>query len=212
MSAGPTYQEYCVDVFSLPNQRVQVLPEVTPLQLIAAILAEFRELEYVGVEPEAYHLRVRGGAVLDEQNPLAAQLDAGERLALVENEPPLPGGTRRPPGLIYLREVMTGRTYRLGWLPAIIGRASDLLPQNDRVAVDLSAVPGGLRVSRRHAVITEEAGQYYVQAWSNNPLSLLRGDDVLALTPDAGKHSLTSGTLLRLDRSDIRLKFILRET
>lgn len=73
------------------------------------------------------------------------------------------------------------RQFTLSWQPAIIGRKDTVQPQrNTLLAVDLSGVAGGNRVSRHHACITRKRGQYYLESINDrNPTYL----DNMRLTP-----------------------------
>ena len=217
MPGGPTRLELYVDVFEKVGQKALVLPNLTPLDLVAAILREYSELEYLGSAPGDYHLiRTEDASPLDGAAQLATLLRSGDHLALVENELALPAGTRRPSRHLYLREQGTGTAYRLAWQPAIIGRIAENQPDNAWVAVDLTAYPTGLRVSRRHVRLDEEDGGYYIENLSGNPVSVTvarpgtqAGQSSVAVTD--GKQSIHAGDLITLDRSGITLKFVIRE-
>jgi hypothetical protein len=214
MVSSPKYLELRIDVFDQLNQRAQVLAELRPPELISAILEEFGdELDYLGGDPDAYWLRkARENERLDDEQPLADLVRTGEHLVLEETEPDLPDNTHRPPQPIYLQDGTTQHAYKIPWLPAIIGRPDPELPENELVAVDLSTHQGGSRVSRRHLRLWEENGEYYVQAASANPASLVRDKDLEIPVPSGGgKERLTAQDIIRLDRSDITLKFIVRE-
>lgn len=211
MRADVEYLDLSLDVLDQPNQRVQVRPDRKPADLIAATLIEFRELAYLTADSGDYRLLRAHGEALDSEQPLGRQVSPGDRLILAEKDRTLPSGTQRPSRPIYLRDHVNGRTYKLAWLPAIIGRSSVDLPQNDWVAVDLSAHDGGLRVSRRHAWIWEEDGAFYVEALSTNPVSLLHEDGRVVHSLGKEKRQLRADEVIRFDRSNIRLQFIVRE-
>jgi pSer/pThr/pTyr-binding forkhead associated (FHA) protein len=212
MNRGTTRLELHIDVFKEADQIALVLPDLKPPQLVGAILQEFRELEYLGDTPAAYHLlQSKTGEPLNDEVPLGEQLQGGARLRLEERETTLPVGTSPPSQPIYLREQPTGKAYRLAWQPAIIGRVSENQPLNELVAVDLRLYPTGLRASRRHVKISEEKGTYYVETISRNPASLLRDDQVAVELAFQQKHILQPGDIIRLDRSDISFKFIVRQ-
>lgn len=211
MSGSKKRLKLRVDVFEQTNQLARPLPDLTPPEFIEAILQEFRELEYLSDSPADYAL-----LNADDQSPLLAeeklnqQLPNEGRLVLVEAETPLPNSTKRPTHPIYLREQVSGKVYKLHWLPAIIGRPDKNQALNDQVAVDLERYKTGLRVSRRHAQITEKDGQYFIHSLSRNPTALKNGDgDILPVTEE--KRPLTNGDIIHLERSNIALKFIIRE-
>jgi hypothetical protein len=213
MASPPKYIELRVDVFDRTNQRAQVLSELKPSELVNAILQEFGdELDYLGANPEAYWLRkAREDARLDDQQSLGEQVREGEHLVLEETDRSLPGHAHRPSRLIYLQEPSTQQAYKILWLPAIIGRKDPELPDDELVAVDLTSHPGGSRVSRRHLRIWEEDGDYYIQAASANRATLVRNKgEEIPVPAGSGKERLSSQDIIRLDRSGIALKFIVR--
>lgn len=200
-----------IDVFSLRDQQALVLPELTPPELIRAILSEFSELEFLGANPEAYRLRRLGApGDLDDGQPLAAQLTHDTRLELVERAPPPPAGARPLGRPVYLREQVRGLVFPLTFQPAIIGRPDSTLADDQLVAVDLAAYTGGLRVSRRHARIVEEGGRLLIESLSPNPTAIKRAGSERAQTI-AGREPLGDGDMVVLERSQISLKVIIRE-
>jgi len=209
----PKYVELRIDVFDKASQRAQVLSDLTARDLVSAILEEFGDdLDYLGSDPNAYWLRrARGDERLEAQMPLSEQVREGEHLVLEEADHSLPAHARRPTRPLYLLEPATQRAYKIPWLPAIIGRPDPDLPDNELVAVDLSTHPGGGRVSRRHLRLWEESGEYYVQATSTNPASLVRDKGEVPVPGGNGKERLAPQDIIRLDRSQITLKFIVRE-
>ena len=203
--------EVRVDVFEKTNQRALALAELTPPEFVASILEEFRELEYLGDSPADYQLLKAGDRKpLDNAAALGGQLRGKENLVLVENEVPLPAETRRPTDNIYLSESITDKVYKLNWLPAIVGRSSPNQPHNDWVAVNLETHKSGLRASRRHLIITEENGQYYVAAMSSNPATIIRDKKENAIPITSTKQPLQAGDVISLTRSNIMFKFIVR--
>lgn len=203
--------ELLIDVFERKSQRALTLPSLTPPALVTAVLQEFRELDYLGDRPDDYMLlRASDGQALDPATPVGQQLGAQEQLVLVEYEAPLPPGTQRPTRPVYLREQAMGIVYRLHWLPAIIGRLDEHQEYHDRLAVDLSAHSAGLRVSRRHAQLVEADGQFYVERLSQN--STLVKDAWGAIMPvEQERQPLHHGDTIVLERSQLALKFIVRE-
>jgi hypothetical protein len=210
----PKPLEVHIDVFDQLNQRAQVLPELSPAELVGAILEEFgEELDYLGSDAGKYRLRkVQTAEGLDEHKTLGELLVDGDRLVLEEQDEELPPGARRPVRPIYLQDVSSGQSFRIAWQPAIVGRSDSDLAANDLVAVDLSTAAGGSRVSRRHIKLWEEQDDYYVQAASNNPVVVVREDGTEVVVPQApGSQRIASRELIRLDRSGLTLKFIVRE-
>ncbi len=217
MSGKHTRQDLRIDVGDVQAQLAQALPQITPPELIASILEEFTEFEYLGPPVDDYILiRHADQTPLDEALSLKQQVAPDEHLALVERQVPLPPGTRSPSKRLYLREKATGgsqgdiRVYKLHWLPAIIGRSNQDMTDNDMVSVNLSSHSNGIRVSRRHAQIVEEQGQFAVESLSpNNPTIVQSGEH--AKTLDTSKHALQHGDVIYLVRSEIALQFIIRD-
>ena len=210
MSTNQKRLDLRIDVFEKPAQWAKPLPTLKPPELVDAILQEFQELEYLGDTSADYYLvsADNEAALLQEDEPLVPQVANESRLKLLEVERPLPPGTKRPSQAIYLRDVANGQVYKLHWLPAIIGRPDKNQPHDDRIAVDLESYQTGLRVSRRHAQITEQNGRYFIESLSRNPTTVKNDEG----TEDVGdkKRPLQHGDLIQLERSNITLKFIVR--
>lgn len=215
MGTGKDRLDLTIDVLDLPAQHAAALWTLSPQELIAATLQEFREIEQLGIDPSDYQLLdAATGAVLDEK-PLDALFgkDAKDvHLKLVEKSASIPRGAQPAPEPIYLREQGTGRVYRIGWLPAIIGRPDRNLPDNQLLAVNLEALPTGLRVSRRHVRLSEQGGRYYVQRMSGNPTMLRRATGETIHLLDASRTPIDHGDVIVLERSQITLKFLLQRT
>lgn len=200
-----------VNVFEETSQKALALPTLTPPELVEAILQEFRELEYLSDSPADYRLlNAEDQSPLDEENELREQIGAGGQLVLAENDLPLPDGADRPTDAIYLRDQALGQVYKLHWEPAIIGRPDKNQPQNEWVAVNLEMHRTGLRVSRRHAQITEENGAYFIHSLSRNPTSI-RNNAGKTVSVTEEKRPLQNGDIIHLERSNIALKFIIRQ-
>lgn len=215
MSTTQPRIELLIDIFDQVNQRAQALPTITPPELIGAVLAEFAEgIPYLGGEPGRYQLyKVADQAPLLLEVPLGEQVNSGEHLILREQQAPLPPATNRPSRRLYLREPSTRQVFPIGWVPAIIGRSDPKQPDNAQVAVDLEPFSTGLRVSRRHAVITEEHGQFFVTSLSDNPTMLKPGNgaegELLPVT--TVPVALGAGQRIHLGRSGIDLQVIVRD-
>ena len=211
MSTNQKRLDVRIDIFDELAQWAKLLPSLKPSELVDAILQEFQELEYLSDAPADYYLVPAGNeeAVLQEDIQLLQQVANESRLKLLEVERPLPPGTKRPSQAIYLRDVANGKVYKLHWLPAIIGRPDKNQPHDDRIAVDLESYQTGLRVSRRHAQITEQNGRYFIESLSRNPTTVKNEEE----TVDVGdkKRPLQHGDLIQLERSNITLKFVVRQ-
>ena len=211
MSASQTRLDLRIDVFEEENQWAKPLASLKPPELIAATLQEFRELEYLSGEADDYLLvKKEDMAPLDPEEPLQKQLANEAHLVLWEKERPLPDGAKRPSHPLYLRDQAAGRVFKLDWIPAIIGRPDPNQPHDDWLAVNLEAYPTGLRVSRRHAQITEKDGRCFINSLSRNPAILKKADGG---ETDIGEKPvpLDNGDVVFLERSNISLKFIVRD-
>jgi hypothetical protein len=216
MSTNQNRLTLTIDVFEKAKQKALALPSLTPPELVEAILGEFgRDLEYMSESADDYQLvRAADSAPLQDDLALGAQqVRDGESLALVERGGLQPPGTSVPSRSrhIYLRDTAGGKLYKLPWLPAIIGRPDEKKTHNSLLAVDLSVYATGLRVSRRHAQIVEESGQYVVESLArNNPTIVLR-DGQGPVTLDGQRYQLRHGDTIRLQHSELSFKFIIRE-
>lgn len=210
MNTTQTRLELHIDVLEKKDQRALALPNMTPPELVEAILQEFRELEYLSGTPTDYQLfKAEDKSPLNNESELQQQLANAARLILAENKLPLPKDTQRPTQNVYLREQASGKVYKLHWQPAIIGRPDKNQLHNDWLAVNLEPYQAGLRISRRQAVITEEGGQYYIESMSRNPTAIKTNDDKTIIL-NSSKHPLHHGDIIFLERSNIALKFIVR--
>ncbi|MBE2237811.1 MAG: hypothetical protein IAE81_08480 [Caldilineaceae bacterium] len=211
MSAGKDRLELKLDVLDMPGQRASALMMLSPQELIAATLQEFGEVERLGIDPADYELlELKSGNALDEK-PLGELFgkDAKDvHLQLVEKRPATPRGAQPATEAIYLRELGTGRVFRLHWLPAIIGRPDRNLPDNQLLAVNLEALAAGLRVSRRHVKVIAQSGQYFVQRMSGNPALLRRASGEAVSLLDNSRTPIAAGDVIVLERSQIALKFL----
>ena len=202
--------ELRIDVLDKENQRAQALPGLMPSKLIEAILQEFRgDLDYLGTTVDDYDLQVAASqSPLDYQKPLSEQLDEGERLTLIERTVPIPVGAQRLAQRVYLREQISGKVFKLNWVPAIIGRADRSLNDEHLLAVDLGELLRGSRVSRRHAQIVEDHGQLFLEVLADNPTYLRREE----LTTEVGheRTALQAGDVIIFERSAIALQVIIK--
>lgn len=212
MTTQQTRLELLIDIFDKKAQRAQALPTLTPPELIAAVLQEFREIESLSTTPTEYRLvKADDRSELKPDSSIGQQLRNQDQLMLFEQILPLPAKAQRPTRPIYLRDQANGKVYKLHWYPAIIGRPDTKQQNNDLLAVNLGAYSAGSHVSRRHAHITEENGQFYVTSLSQqNPTSVKDAHgNTTTLTTE--KHRLQHGDIISLDYSQIALKFIVRE-
>lgn len=212
MSDNQQRTELQIDIFELKAQPARALASLTPPELVAAILDEFRrDLLYLSERPGDYQLlRAADQTTLDDERPIGRQCAPRTHLLLAERAQTAPQGAQSLDGHGYLREVATGRVFPLHWQPALIGRPDTKLADNALLAVDLSAHPSRMRVSRRQARIVAEGRHYYLEALApNNPVAVesATGDQQ---TLGAARHPLHPGDTVVLIRSGIRLAFLER--
>lgn len=208
MSANQSRLDLLIDVFDQPAQRAMARPSLRPGELVAAVIDEFRELEYLGGDAARYQLvSATTRAALAEDVPIGQQAKAGDHLALIERDLSLPPGTQRFSHPIYLREQESGAVYKLDWQPAIIGRPDTTRQDNDQIAIDLSAHPAGQRVSRRHAQIVEVNGQFYAEHLAQNP-TVVKSSAGMTTRVERDRLPIQDGDVLVLENSQIQLKVL----
>jgi hypothetical protein len=211
MSTNQPRLELQIDVFDRAAQRALALPTLLPAELVAAVIEEFREIEFLGTNSAHYQLlKAADRSRLDDQVPVGQQLTTGAQLALVELAQPLPSGTQRPSRAIYLRDQERATVYKLHWLPAIIGRPDPALRDNQQLAVDLSAHAAGQRVSRRQAQIIEASGRFYIEHLSQNP-TLVKDSQGVTTRVERDRREIRNGDTIVLENSQIALKFLVRD-
>ncbi len=103
----------------------------------------------------------------------------------------------------FLREEESGHIFEIQWQPAIIGRPDANNPASaSTLAVNLGPLEGSKTVSRHHARITEQGGQFFVESMADhNPTylneGLVRAGERRVLQPDdkirVGKFSFVFG-------------------
>ena len=200
-----------IDVFDEKKQEAEALSALTPSKLIKSILQEFSELEYLSESPDEYLLlQAESNTPLHDDKPIGIQLKNKEHLVMTEKEKSLPNGTNRPTNNIYLRDQVTGDVYKVRWLPAVIGRPDKSKSHDDWLSVNLEQHNMGLRVSRRHLQLTEENGRYFLTGTPRNP-TLIKGVDGDRVSVTEKKRPLSNADIIHLERSNIDLKFIIRE-
>jgi len=201
------YIEISIDVFDQLDQRVKVKKTLTVDVLVQEILKEFDDLDRR--TPQAYGLFLKGvakpldGSKTIDQLDIHAQDELVFRYARSSAREPLHGKTR-----VYILEESTHKLFEIQWQPAIIGRPDAADPfHNELLAVNMEPFREGRRVSRKHAQITVEDGQYFIESLaSNNPIYL--NDETEPVTQ---KRRLQQNTRIRLGRDIAVLTFLLRE-
>ncbi len=202
-----------IDIFDAKDQVAQVLSNLDEQGLIGAILQEFGdEFDFLGADPAAYRLlRSEDNTSLDPETPIGEQLKQRTHLVLADLESPLPLNAKPPASSVYLRDAVGENVFKLNWLPAIIGRPDNSHPQNELLAVNLESYATGLRVSRRHAQILVEDGEYYVEGMASNPTLLQKPGDLDPIDVTTERQRLEHGDVIKLSRSTIDLRFVVRD-
>jgi hypothetical protein len=116
----------------------------------------------------------------------------------------------------FVREESTGTVYDIRFQPAIIGRPDANNPaSNENLAVNLGNLEASKSVSRHHARIMEQNGQYYLEPIAESNPTMLNGGVVrlgerrVLETGDAisvGSITLVFGTKANSDTMDNTLK------
>ncbi len=206
--------ELTIDIFEKTGQVAHVLKTLTIRQLIEEILREFDEYLFLDLHtPSRYTLYKKGESEpLDPKKTIAEyHLSPGTELVFQERPPIVRSDVSPIVGNVYLREKKSGRVFKLEWQPAIIGRPDNVSIHNDLpnnlLAVNMQSFETGEHVSRRHAIILEEKGHYFIESKSQNP-TLLNGNP----DPISQREELHDGDEIHLIHSQITLRFMVRST
>ena len=96
MCAAKKRIEFFVDIFDLPAQRAHALTDLMPIELVGAILQEFREVECLDIDPTKYQLvKLEDQAPLNDAETIEIQLKRGDHLRLQETHSLIPAGARQ---------------------------------------------------------------------------------------------------------------------
>ncbi len=200
------YTKIMLEIFDEPKQRVAIRKSTTIRQFIVEILHQYADLEQ---RPSAYDLFLQ-----NRETPLRRDLSLHQQ-HVVEEDHLVFGWAGMAPVLgrhvitgrnqAILREVESGISFHLPWQPAIIGRSSADLEHNQLLAVNLENFANGQRVSRRHAQITEQNGNFYIESLTAQNSTRLNEDTA----PLQQKQPLNDGDIIYLPNSDISMIFIL---
>lgn len=198
------YHTLRVNIFGLPDQEAEVRPDLTPPDLIAAILKEFRGIELLGDDPARYQLvRLDDRVALADDQQLVPQLGGGKHLELIDRPPALPRGAEALAGRVYLRDQERHKVYRLHWQPAVIGRRQS--PQADEapLAVNLADHPASDYISKRHAQISRQGGRLLIESLTSKPTRVITagGDPVPLL--EGKPYPLANGDVIHLVNSRV---------
>jgi hypothetical protein len=174
------------DLFDNAEQEASVRENLPVRTLIEETLKEFNL-----PEDALYALRIEGsGRVLDGEKTLEQQgVKTGERLTFSRErraprrEAAIGGGasrilfttSKRP----YFREDSRGEMFNIEFQPAIIGRPDQNNPASrELLAVNLESYEGAKSVSRYHARVTEDQGQFYLESLAEHNPAYLNGSIV----------------------------------
>ncbi|MEW5988027.1 MAG: FHA domain-containing protein [Chloroflexota bacterium] len=201
------YVELSMDVFDEVGQVADVRLDLTVGELINEILREFKDLP--GDSPAGYALYLKGKDMPLAQDKTVKELGLRPATQLTFGYARQAVTTRRQPFTAVkraiLQETTTGKRFLLTWQPAVIGRPSEDPTQSLMLAANVEPFPNSQRVSRRHAQITVQGGQYYLE--SLNPQNPTYIND--EAEPLQQPRLLQTGDLIRLGSSKIGLRFIL---
>lgn len=214
------YLEVTIDVFGEADQQAAVRKTLVVRELIEEILREFSDLDRRA--PDAYALYLEGSSkALDRDKTLPDQqvvpnsnlvFGWASDLALSWTPPAaavLQPGRQTLSGLsrATLQDEKSRKIFPIQWQPAIIGRPDVDPTHNELLLFNAERLANGRRVSRRHAQITEQEGQYFIESLNErNPTYLNNSKE-----PISGRTLLQSGDLIRLGESTISLLFDVRE-
>ncbi len=200
------------DLFDNPEQEASVRENLPVRTLIEETLKEFNL-----PEDALYALRIESsGKLLDPEKTLEQQgIRTGARLVFSRErraprrETALRGSAsrvlfstnKRP----YFREDSRGDIFNIDFQPAIIGRPDHSNPASrELLAVNLEGYEGAKSVSRYHARLTEEGGQFYIESLAEHNPAYLNGE----LVRVGDKRVMYPGDKLRIGQ--ITLTFGLR--
>jgi hypothetical protein len=171
------------DLFDEPNQEASIRENLPIRTLIAEARREFSL-------PEGnYTLTVKStGKLLNPEKTLEqSNVQTGaviilnrERRAPIREVSIVDNISRRiitGPHRAFLQEEGTGEVFEIQWQPAIIGRPDANNPASaSALAVNLGPFEGSKTVSRHHARIVEQSGQYFLESMTDhNPAYLNEG-------------------------------------
>lgn len=197
------YIEVRIDVFEHTGQRARLRKNLTVNDLIAEILREFDDI--TADSPEKYAIYLKGfDRPLTSGNTLT-ELDIQPQDELVFEY------VRRTirqmlddRNYATLREDTTGKEFDIQWQPAVIGRPSTDVDHNIILAVNVTLLPNGKTISRRHAQITFSEGRYFIEPLANENPVLLNGRE-LALN---SRREIKHGDKLALGRHKLAMTFM----
>jgi len=190
-----------IDVFDQKGNQAKVRKNMTIGGVIEEILREFDDLDRR--IPNAYAIYLKNHPQPLDRNRTLSQLDIQPRDEL---EFRYARRSQRESLLVdrkaYLHEESSRLVFELRWQPALIGRPDADPSHNELLAVNCEQLPDGLRVSRRHAQITADRGDFYIESLSPNNPTYLNEDELF------DRQKLLSGDRIRVGRSQITFVFV----
>ena len=199
-----------IDIFSARDQGARATRELTPTQLIAAIIQEFREIEQLGDDPARYQLlRVADHTALLDDHKLERQAGDITRLVLVDRPVTLPVGTHALGRRVYLREQERNKVFRLHWQPAVIGRRQSVQGEEPPLAVNLADHAARDYISKRHAQIIEQGGRLMVESLTSKPTRVVTANGDPVDLVEGKPYPLTHGDVIHLINSRVELRVLI---
>ncbi len=184
-----------------PQQNVEVLGNVPVKTVIYEILKEFGLKGAYALWWKNTKQELDVNRTLTEQNvTMGAELEFGQRAMR------FPAGSTQITGRMrgYFRAEGDGRTFALAWQPALIGRSTDPASAS-QLAVDLKDIDHTKTVSRQHAQVTENNGEYLIQRLADNNQLVVDGRQLARLSP----VGLKNGSAVKV--GNLTLTFVLEE-
>lgn len=202
------YLELTIRLFDEHQQeRAQVRKAITVEALIQEILHEFSELNRETTE--TYALYREGDPHPIPRDRKIQSLDLQPHDVLVFGWLKFTGRQfLEAPQAILRNDKNRSQVFPLQWQPALIGRPDSGALHNELLAVNVETLAGGMHVSRRHAQIIQENGQYYLESLAATNPTYINETQVL-LTE---KRPLRMGDKIRLGRSNLVFTFITLDT
>jgi hypothetical protein len=190
-----------VDVFDQKGNQAKVRKSLTIGGLVEEILREFDDLDRR--IPHAYAIYLKNRLQALDRNRTLAQLDIQPRdelecrYARRSRREALPVNRKA-----FLHEETSRRIFELRWQPALIGRPDADPSHNELLAINCEQFSDGLRVSRRHAQITADRGEFYVESLSPNNATFVNDEEITQ------RHKLHPGDRIRVGKTQITFVFV----
>lgn len=201
------YIDVKIDVFEHTGQRARVRKSLTTDDLISEILREFDDI--VADSPEKYAIYLKGFDRPLKRDNNMTQLDIQPQDELVFDY--VRQTIRKMLDVsqyAVLREEATGKEFDIQWQPAVIGRPSTEVDHNIILAVNVTLLPNGNTVSRKHAQITFSEGHYFVEPLADQNPVFLNGREL----PINNRREIKSGDKISLGRHKLTLTFAKSQT